>query len=139
MSICTSKNWTPLSTWRSPHGQETPTLHNSILNDKDVGDTGISQASTSGVRNYRRRKQVELGITNGENGEEKDVVAIYGHYRFLQVSTGFYVCIPDYINHINICRNQYPSQCTSAQSFAGVVKAYLIWLAIGFGILWFFT
>jgi hypothetical protein len=72
-------------------------------NSVSVGDTGISQASTSGARNYRRRKQVELGITDGENGEGNDVVAIYGHYSF-------YVCIPGYINHRNIRRNQYPIQ-----------------------------
>jgi hypothetical protein len=42
---------------------------------------------------------VELGITDGENGEENDVVTIYGHYS--------------YINHRNIRRNQYLSQYTS--------------------------
>jgi hypothetical protein len=28
---------------------------------------------------------VELGITDGENGEENDVVAIYGNYRMYVV------------------------------------------------------
>jgi ankyrin repeat protein len=40
---------------------------------------------------HRRRKQVELGNTDGENGQENDVVAIYGHYGLLQVST--YSCL----------------------------------------------
>jgi hypothetical protein len=56
----------------------------------NVGDTRIPQASTSGARNYRWRKQVELGITNGEKGESNDVVAIYGRYRFLRVYSWLY-------------------------------------------------
>jgi hypothetical protein len=36
---------------------------------------------------------VELGITDGEKGEGNDVVAIYGYYRFLQVSTGVFLAI----------------------------------------------
>jgi hypothetical protein len=75
----------------------------------DVEDTGISQASTGGARNYRRRKQVELGIPTERWGVEWRS----GYLRTLQVSTGFCVYIPGYINHRNIRRNQYPIQSTS--------------------------